>query len=85
MGRLSKRESAMLEALEGAAGLLGVGMRYDLQLLAIRLRDLGRRVPEYGQLVGYAQEALEGCEEARGRAHGQVAEVLRLWQEEREA
>ena len=85
MGRLSKRESAMLEALEGAAGLMGVGMRYDLQLLGIRLRDLRRRVPEHGGLVGYAQEALEECEEARDRAHGQLAEALAIWQEERKA
>lgn len=73
----------MLEALEGAAGLLGVGLRYDLQLLGIRLRDLRRRVPEHGRLIDLAAEELSSCEEARDRAHGQVALVLGMWQDQR--
>jgi len=83
VGRLSKRDTRSLEALEGAAGVLGVSLRFDHQLLEIRLGDLRRRLPEYRRLIGLAEDALETCETHRDRAHGLVAEVLEVWQRER--
>lgn len=73
----------MLEALEGAAGVLGVGLRYDLELLEIRLGDLRRRIPEYGRLVRLAQETAAACRRDRARAHELVAQVLAAWQADR--
>ena len=83
--RLSKRESRILEALEGAAGLLGVGLRTDLELLALRLSDLRRRMPEYRRLIGLAETMVGICQDERQRAHALVSEVLETWQKERNA
>jgi len=83
VGRLSKRDTRALEALEGAAGVLGVSLRHDHQLLEIRLGDLRRRLPEYRRLIVLAEDALETCKAHRNRAHGLVTEVLETWQAER--
>lgn len=81
--RPSRRDSAILEALEGAAGVLGVGLRQDLELLAIRLGDLRRRLPEYRRLIALAEEVAAVCEDDRARAHQLLAEVLATLQAER--
>jgi len=60
-----------------------VSLRYDHQLLAVRLGDLRRRLPEYRRLIRLAEDALESCQAERDRAHALVAEVLEVWQLDR--
>lgn len=57
MSRPSRGDARRLEALEGIAGLLAQALD-AADVLAIRLRQVERRAPELGALIGPAREEL---------------------------
>ena len=74
----------MLEKMEGAAGNLASAMK-SVGILAVRLRQIYRRVPELAELVERVDRELAGMVDDLDCAHEQVSSVLADMQGERSA
>lgn len=82
MSRPSKTESAKLEALEGASGLLAQAMEAT-GILTIRLRQALRRAPRLDHILSPAEDELaiivDNCDDAREL----LGRLLEIEQEQR--
>lgn len=75
MSRPSKAESEELERLERASGLVA-GAQETLEIIALRLRQVQRRVPALAELATAGQAQSGAALEALDEAHGLLSAVL---------
>ena len=86
MSRPSREESETLEALEGAAGRIGQALE-SCSVLALRLRQLGRRVegiePRLLEYVALADQQLTSILDDCDDAQENLGKLLELNQKRR--
>lgn len=82
MSRPSVEQQVELEQLESAAALLAEVMQ-STGLLAVRLRQIGRRVPDLQELVDLAQRELGRIVDGRDAASELLKRVLTEKQQQR--
>lgn len=86
MSRPSREESERLEVLEGAAGRIGQALE-SCSVLALRLRQLGRRVqgvePRLLEYIELANQQLTVILDDCDDAHEHLGELLELNQQRR--